>query len=52
MVERLFIWLSWKMPRRLVYWCAVRLGAESTVLSNEEVPSIRMMDALRRWNAV
>jgi len=25
MLERFVIWLSWRLPRRLAYWCAIRV---------------------------
>jgi len=39
------------LPRKLVYWCAVRVGAHATQgpYSNQEVPALTFMDALKRW---
>jgi hypothetical protein len=39
------------MPRELVYWCAVRLAVHATTgeWSGQEVPSLKLMDALDRW---
>lgn len=25
MTERIWVWLAWRLPRGLVYWCAIRL---------------------------
>ena len=25
MKERILIWITWKLPKSLVYWCAIRL---------------------------
>jgi hypothetical protein len=47
------IWarIAWAMPRELVYWCAVRLAVHATTgeWSGQEVPSLKLMDALDRW---
>lgn len=31
MIEKLTIWIAWKLPRRLVMWCAVRVHAHATL---------------------
>lgn len=54
MIERLCIMIAWMLPRRLVYWCAIRLGSEATVRDDEKryegnVPDMTFMDALKRW---
>jgi len=51
MIESLTIKLAWLMPRRLVYWCAIRLGAHATTGAHREqvVPDLKFMDALQRW---
>jgi hypothetical protein len=51
MVERLAIWIAWHVPRRVAYWCAIRLGAHATTgaYGNQVVPELRFTDALRRW---
>jgi len=50
--ERIYIWLAWHMPRRLVYWCAIRLAARATQppYEKQEVPELKVMDALNRWH--
>lgn len=51
MMEKLWIKLAWLMPKKLVYWCAIRLGANATQneYSNQVVPELKFMDALKRW---
>jgi hypothetical protein len=51
MSERLCMWAAWKMPRCLVYWCTVRLGAYATTnkYSSQVVHELTFMDALKRW---
>ena len=53
MSEKIWIWLAWKLPRSLVYWAAIRLGAHATQnqWENESPPDLLMMDALKRWKA-
>jgi len=49
--EKFMIWVAWKMPRWLVLWCSVRLIANATQgeYSNQVVPELTAMDALKRW---
>jgi hypothetical protein len=50
-VDRFYEWLAQRLPRRLVYWCAIRLAAHATVgsYSKQDVPSLLVADALKRW---
>ena len=50
--EKIWMWLAWRMPKRLVYFCGVRMGAHATTgpYSKEEAPSLYFMEALRRWS--
>lgn len=49
--DRFWMWLAWLLPRRLAYWCAVRVTAYATQgrYSHQIVPELRAMDALKRW---
>ena len=49
--ERAAMALAWRLPRWLVYWASVRLGAAATVgrYSETEVPALTMLEALDRW---
>lgn len=51
--DRLCMAIAWKLPRRLVAWCAVRVGAAATTgkYSNQIVPDLRFTEALNRWEA-
>lgn len=51
MKEVILIWISWRLPRSLVYWCAIRLLVNATVgkYGNQVVPELLAMDALKRW---
>jgi len=50
-MEKFWIWLAWKLPRRLVYWTAIRFGVHATMgpYSNQIVPELTFTDALQRW---
>jgi len=52
MLEKICIWIAWRLPKQIVYWCAIRVGANATQgkYSNQVVPDLAMMDALKRWN--
>lgn len=55
MSEKIWIWIAWRLPRPLVYWCAVRLGAYSSVdpeWSNMSPTELKLMDALETWKQV
>jgi hypothetical protein len=50
MRDKISLWIAQHLPRRLVYWCAVRVGSHGA--SNPPstvVPEMTMMDALQRW---
>ena len=51
MWDRLCQTIAWRMPRRLCYWCAIRVGVNATqgAYSNQVVPELRVTDALKRW---
>ena len=45
-------WLAWKLPRSVVRWCTIRLLANATQgkYSNQAVPELSVIDALKRWD--
>ncbi len=59
--EKFWMWLSFRMPKKLVYFCAIRLGAFATQgkysdstggkRSDIEVPELRLMDAVKSYGA-
>ena len=51
MKEKLLMWFAWKLPRSLVYWCAVRVMAHATVgpHAGQVVPELSALIALKRW---
>lgn len=51
MIDKIAMKLAWLMPKRVVFWCAIRLGCNATQgkYSNQVVPDLAFMDALKRW---
>jgi hypothetical protein len=46
------LWFVWRLPRRLVYWCSIRLIAHATTgvrYGNTLPDDLSVMDALERW---
>lgn len=51
MTDKFYEALAWLVPKRLAYWCAVRVISRATVgeYSTQVVPELTAMDALKRW---
>ena len=51
MIEKICIWLAWHLPKQLVYWCAVRVGANATTgcYGHLMVVDTLYLDVLKRW---
>lgn len=49
MIEGVWIWLAWRLPRPLAYWAAVRVGAE-TLPHDRHPDDHTWLAALRRWS--
>lgn len=49
--EKLMMWIAYKMPKWLVYYCAIRLGSHATTgkYGHTIVPDMPFMVALKRW---
>jgi hypothetical protein len=49
--EKVLMLIAWRLPRSLVYWCALRLLAHATQgkYGNQVVPELLAIDALKRW---
>jgi hypothetical protein len=45
------MFIAWHLPKSLVAWCAIRVGAHATQgqYSSQVVPDLKFMDALQRW---
>ena len=48
---KMALWFVWKLPRWVVYYSTIRLISNATcgVYSNELVPELKAMEALKRW---
>ena len=44
--------IAWWLPRRVAYWCAIRVGSAATVNehSDQVVPDLLFTEALIRWD--
>ena len=49
--EKAGMFIAWRVPRWLVYFCVIRMGAETTTgkYSGTVVPDLKLMDAVKRW---
>lgn len=52
MKDKIWIWLVWKLPKKLIMWAAVRLMAHATTgqYSKTVVPELSITEALKRWD--
>lgn len=50
-MEKIAMWIAWKLPRCVVKWAAIRLVAHATQgkYSATVVPELTAMDAIQRW---
>lgn len=50
-MERFWMWLAWRLPRRLVYWAYIRVAAEATTEAfPDRTPfEVSLMDGLKAW---
>ena len=48
------LWLAWLIPRKWLYWIAVRIGAIVTTgkYGNTIVPDLTFMEALKRLEEI
>ena len=50
-MDKFWLNLAHKLPKKLVYWASIRLMSNATTgeYSNQSVPELTAIDALRRW---
>ena len=50
-MDKICEWIAYRLPKRVVYFCAIRLGVHATTgkFSNTIVPEVTFMTALERW---
>ena len=51
LIDSFYSWVAWKLPKKLAYYAAVRVGVNGTngKYSNTNVASVRFMTILKRW---
>ena len=51
LIDSFYLWLSYRLPKRLAYYATIRLGVNGTTgkYSNTNVASVRFMTILKRW---
>src|SRR5215831_16974005 len=51
MTEKINIWLAWHLPRSVVYWAGIRMGAHATsgCWGNECPSETLFITVLKRW---
>ena len=52
MIEKIWIWIAWRLPKELVKWAFIRLAVNasaSEIYKDTEVPTITLLDALGVW---
>jgi hypothetical protein len=50
MIEKMFMWIAWHLPKELVKWASVRLMANATFVHSQKTPTkINILDALKAW---
>ncbi len=51
MTEKFWFWLSGFVPRKLAYFCTIRLGAHATTgqYGHVIVPEVTYIDVLKAW---
>lgn len=52
MIDRLVMWLAWRLPRELAYWAAIRVAAHATTgrYDNTDPGQLDVMEMLNRWS--
>lgn len=51
MKDKFAHWIARHLPKRIVYWCAIRVSAHATTgkYSSQIVPELTVMDAVKRY---
>lgn len=50
--EKVVMRIAWALPKKLVYWCAIRVMAHATTGKHQDqvVPDLLALEALDRWD--
>lgn len=51
-MDKLAMWIAYRLPRRVVYWAMIRAFARVTTgeYSSTVVPELTATEALQRWD--
>jgi cytochrome c-type biogenesis protein CcmH/NrfF len=51
-LEQVLVWIIWRLPRRIVYWAAIRLMAHATtaVYPTRTPDGVTILEALDAWD--
>lgn len=51
MLDKICLAIARRLPKRLVKWCAIVVGAHATTgkYSTQIVPDLRFMETIERW---
>ena len=52
-IEKIKLWIVWKLPEWVIYWAAIRLISYSTTgkWGHTTIPDLGAMEALERWRS-
>lgn len=50
-MSRIYMWIAFRLPKLLVYWCFMRVLAHATsgIYASTGVPSLTAINAIERW---
>lgn len=49
--EKIICWIAFHLPRYLIYWCAIRLLKQATLVYSDRSPyEIDILEAIDAWN--
>ena len=52
MIERIAIWISWKLPRVIAYWAFIRVATEGQIDDPPRRTCMQAADAFARHSAI
>lgn len=52
MLNQFYDWLAWKLPRRLVFYSAIRMGTQASTgtYKYKPYPEITFFEVIKDWN--
>lgn len=51
--ERVYRYIAWRLPRKLVHWASIRLMAHATIVWPTRTPDeVSIMDSLNAWELI